>query len=134
MCIFCKIVNGEIPSYKVYEDPLFIAILDINQATKGHTLLIPKKHFPDLFALEEKEQKQLGLAITSLSKQIKQAFDIENMNILNNNGVLAGQTVQHFHVHLIPRYTHNDVEITFKHNNLTKDEFCLLQEKILAKR
>ncbi|MDD3171953.1 MAG: HIT family protein [Bacilli bacterium] len=130
MCVFCKIANGEIPSYKIYEDDDFLAFLDISQATIGHTLVIPKKHYDSIFDLEE-ETKIFNLVIL-LAKAIKKALNIDNVNILNNNGPLAGQSVNHFHIHIIPRYENDSVNFSFPKNELEKDTFINLSKKIIA--
>ena len=95
MCIFCKIVNGDIPSYKVYEDDNFLAFLDISQATIGHTLVVPKKHYENIFELPE--NSEIFNIVIKLSKAVKEATHAEGVNILNNNGLAAGQTVNHYH-------------------------------------
>ena len=130
MCVFCEIVRGNIPSYKVYEDDVCIAILDISQATIGHTLIIPKKHFKNIFELDEKTAAHLFKVVTILSKKISKALNVDNMNILNNNGALAGQSVDHFHIHIIPRYEKDNLEIRFSSNKLSPEEFNNLLNKI----
>lgn len=130
MCIFCKIVNGEIPSYKVYEDNDFLAFLDITQATIGHTLVVPKKHFDNVFQLETETAGNLFKLVTKLSKQLQKALEINDLNILNNSGALAGQTINHFHIHLIPRYQNDQMVFYFAHNKLSNEEFSDLLKKI----
>ena len=107
MCIFCKIAKGEIPCYKIYEDNDFLAFLDLSQATKGHTLIIPKKHYDNIFSLDEKID--IMLPVVTVAKALKKSLKIDNINMINNNGPLAVQTINHFHIHLIPRYD-NDIE------------------------
>ena len=107
-CIFCKIVNGEIPSYKIYEDDNFLAFLDISQVTKGHTLVIPKKHYQDIFEIDEKAMAETYTLVNKLAKKIVEKTGASGVNILNNNKEIAGQTVFHYHVHIIPRYDNND--------------------------
>lgn len=108
-CIFCKILNGDIPSNKVFENDNFIAILDAFPANEGHTLVIPKKHFENIFEIDEETLKE-GYAIAKrIASSIKKSLNIENINILQNNGVLAGQTVKHFHIHVIPRLENDTV-------------------------
>ncbi|MCI1903837.1 HIT family protein [Enterococcus hirae] len=108
-CIFCKIVNGDIPSYKVYEDEHLYAFLDISQTTPGHTLVVPKKHTKDLFDIDEKTIEQVYGKVPLIAKALKKAFPtIKGMNVINNNGAVAYQSVFHFHVHLIPRYDEKD--------------------------
>lgn len=128
MCIFCKIVNGEIPSYKVYEDDSYLAFLDISQATIGHTLVIPKKHYENIFELPE--DSKIFQIVTKLSKAVKKATNAQGVNILNNNGEAAGQTVKHFHIHIIPRYENDNFTINFPSNSLSQEEFNNLTNKI----
>ncbi|MDR1782613.1 MAG: HIT family protein [Bacilli bacterium] len=116
-CIFCKIVNGEIPSYKVYEDNDFLAFLDISQVTKGHTLVIPKKHYQDIHEIDVETMSNLYKVVHQLANDITSKTKAKGVNILNNNGLVAGQTVFHFHVHIIPRYDDNDkIDIKFNEN------------------
>ncbi|WP_100371932.1 HIT family protein [Bacillus sp. FJAT-45037] len=107
-CIFCKIVKGEIPAAKVYEDEHVLAFIDISQVTKGHTLVIPKVHQADIFELDEEVASHLFSVIPKIAKGIKATYQPEGLNIVNNNGEAAGQTVFHYHVHLIPRYGQGD--------------------------
>ncbi len=130
MCVFCEIVKGNIPSYKVYEDDVCIAILDISQATIGHTLVIPKKHVENIFSLDSELASHLFKVVSELAKKISIALGVKNMNILNNNGSLAGQSVDHFHIHIIPRYEGDNLEIKFASNKLTPEEFNDLLNKI----
>lgn len=108
-CIFCKIINNEIPSMTVYEDDDIKAFLDISQATPGHTLVIPKKHVADMFEYDEELASKVFSRIPKIARAIK-AFDpdIQGLNIVNNNGEVAYQTVFHSHIHLIPRYSTKD--------------------------
>lgn len=103
-CIFCKIIKGEIPSAKVYEDEHILAFVDISQVTEGHTLIIPKEHKQDIYALTPEIAQNLFKAIPMLANAIKEAYNPLGLNMVNNNGETAGQTVFHYHVHLIPRY------------------------------
>ncbi len=130
MCIFCEIINGNIPSYKIYEDDTCMAFLDISQATIGHTLIVPKNHFENIFELDEKVMEHLGKIVVKLSKHLKDTLGLTALNILNNNGSNAGQTVNHFHIHLIPRYNDSDLTIHFNSNELSKEDFNNLLNKI----
>lgn len=103
MCLFCKIANGEINSYKVYEDNDFLAFLDISQQTFGHTLVIPKRHFDNIFQLDESTSTKYMTVIAKVANILKDKLQINDLNIFNNNGELAGQTVNHIHFHLVPR-------------------------------
>ncbi|WP_050182745.1 HIT family protein [Domibacillus robiginosus] len=117
-CIFCKIINGDIPSAKVYEDENVYAFLDISQVTKGHTLVIPKKHEESLFELSPETAGPFFESVQKVAKAIQAAFSPKGLNLLNNNGETAGQTVFHYHMHLIPRYgTADGFHPVFKENN-----------------
>jgi len=113
MCVFCKIVAGEIPSKKVYEDDDIIAILDLSQAQKGHTLVIPKKHFDTFLDADTKTAMHVAEVCQSLAIKIKNNLHADGVNILNNSYEAAGQTVMHMHVHIIPRYKDDDLQINF---------------------
>ncbi|WEV45508.1 HIT family protein [Streptococcaceae bacterium ESL0687] len=116
-CIFCKIISGDIPSFKVYEDEEVLAFLDITQTTKGHTLIVPKKHSRNLLAMEEDEASELFKRIPKIARHLKDKLGASGMNILQNNEEVAGQTVFHTHVHLIPRYQDDDgLTISFTNN------------------
>ncbi|PSL45154.1 histidine triad (HIT) family protein [Salsuginibacillus halophilus] len=103
-CIFCKIVQEEIPAAKVYEDEYVLAFLDISQVTKGHTLLIPKDHQPDIFHLDSELAAHLFSVAPRIARAIEAEFKPLGMNLLNNNGEAAEQSVFHYHMHFIPRY------------------------------
>lgn len=107
--IFGKILTGEIPSFKVYEDNYVYAFLDISQVTKGHTLLIPKKASANIFETDEETMKHIGAALPKVANAIKRAFNPDGLNIIQNNGEFADQSVFHIHFHLIPRYE-NDID------------------------
>ena len=110
-CIFCKIAAGEIPSKTLYEDEEFRVILDLGPANKGHALILPKDHYADLFALpEEKAEKVIRLA-KKMGAQIKDALHADGLNLVQNNGECAGQTVFHFHMHIIPRFKNDGQKI-----------------------
>lgn len=107
--IFGKILTGEIPSFKVYEDDYVYAFLDISQVTKGHTLLIRKKASANIFETDEETMKHIGAALPKVANAIKRAFNPDGLNIIQNNGEFADQSVFHIHFHLIPRYE-NDID------------------------
>lgn len=107
-CLFCKIIDGEIPSAKVYEDDHVYAFIDIGQVTEGHTLVIPKQHAKDIYDLSPETAKELFARIPKLAQAVKDAYQPAGLNIVNNNSEFAGQTVYHLHLHLIPRYDHQD--------------------------
>ena len=108
-CIFCRIANGVIPSATVYEDEWFRVILDINPAAKGHALILPKKHFADIYELDQDTAGEVFVLAKRMAAVMKEALGCEGMNILQNNGEIAGQTVFHFHIHLIPRYKEDEI-------------------------
>ena len=130
MCIFCNIISGEIPSYKVYEDDNFYAFLDISQATYGHTLVVPKQHFENLFAMPDFLLEKMLILVRDLASKIKTATNCKGINILNNNGEAAGQSVHHFHIHIIPRYDNDNFSIKAIEHNLNNEEFKALLFKI----
>ncbi|AKI35932.1 TPA: HIT family protein [Streptococcus pyogenes] len=107
-CIFCSIIQGDIPSSKVYEDEQVLAFLDISQTTKGHTLVIPKQHVRNLLEMTAETASHLFARIPKIVRAIQSATGATAMNIINNNEALAGQTVFHAHVHLVPRYNEED--------------------------
>ncbi|WP_044161007.1 HIT family protein [Virgibacillus sp. MSP4-1] len=103
-CIFCKILDGEIPSAKIYEDDDVYAFLDISQVSKGHTLVIPKKHTENIFETDSEVAEKVFSRIPRIANALKKTYQPKGLNILQNNGEFAGQTVFHLHIHLIPRY------------------------------
>lgn len=103
-CIFCKIANGEIPSATVYEDDRFRAILDMGPASKGHTLILPKAHFKDVCDLDEEYASRVLKLGGKIGAAMKRSLGCSGFNLVQNNGESAGQTVFHFHMHIIPRY------------------------------
>ncbi|WP_313965043.1 HIT family protein [uncultured Streptococcus sp.] len=107
-CIFCKIVAGEIPASKVYEDDHFLAFLDISQVTPGHTLVIPKKHARNLLEMTPDETADLFNVVSTVTKKVENATQPQGMNIISNMEEIAGQSVFHTHVHILPRYSQDD--------------------------
>lgn len=129
-CIFCKIANGEIPSNTVYEDDEFRVILDLGPATEGHALVLPKEHFANLCELPE---DWCGRAFTLAKKvagQITEKLGCDGFNIVQNNGEAAGQTVPHFHIHLIPRYENDGQKIGWEPQSPSAEELAAVREKI----
>jgi len=103
-CIFCKIIKGEIPCWKVYEDKNTIAILTIGPVNQGHTLVIPKKHYENLFDLPETEAANMMKVVKKISEPIMKAVNAKGINLGMNNGLIAGQEVPHAHIHIMPRF------------------------------
>lgn len=120
-CIFCKIANGEIPSATLYEDEDFRVILDVNPASKGHALILPKKHADNLYALPEEAAAKVLVLAKNVAKKMEKALDCDGLNLVQNNGEIAGQTVFHFHMHLIPRYKGDNVKVGWKPGKLTDE-------------
>ena len=112
-CIFCKIINKEIPSKIVYEDDLVIAILDLSQATYGHTLVMPKKHYANIYEIDDDTLAHLIKVVKELAIKLKNKLHADGINILNNNDEAAGQTIMHYHIHILPRYKNDDLNISF---------------------
>lgn len=113
-CIFCKIIAGEIPSTAVYEDEDVRAILDLNPAARGHVIVLPKKHAADLFEMEEEQVAKVFIAAKKIAEALKKTYQCDGVNIVQNNGAAAGQTVFHLHVHVIPRFENDGVLLEWK--------------------
>lgn len=129
MCIFCDIIDGKIPSSKVYEDENVLAILDVSQVTFGHTLVMPKKHVENIVEADEDTVVNCAKVVSKLSKQIVKNTGAVGCNVLNNCGEVAGQTVNHLHFHIIPRYSEND-PVEFKFNESEKQDLDKVLEKV----
>ena len=126
MCVFCKIASGEFSSHKIYEDEKVLAILDLSQAKVGHTLVMPKQHFENIFELDEETSKHLFNVVRKISTHYKETNpNIKGINLLNNNGSIAGQTVMHYHMHILPRYENDDLEnMKFTEHKLDLAQIC----------
>lgn len=121
-CIFCKILKGEIPSDKIFEDEKFLVILDAFPANEGHSLVIPKNHSPNIFEIENEILKQGFSLAQNVAKSIKKSLNINDINILQNNGEYAGQTVNHFHIHVIPRKKNDTVTLKSEVVNISSEK------------
>lgn len=128
-CIFCKLANGEIPTATLYEDEDFRVILDANPASKGHALIIPKEHYADLYELEDSLAGKAMILAKKMIAKMTGVLGCDGYNIVQNNGECAGQTVFHFHLHLIPRYKDDGVGLGWKLNELMETD----REDILSK-
>lgn len=113
-CVFCKIIAGEIPSTAVYEDDDFLAILDVNPAARGHVIILPKKHAANIFEMDEEDAAKVFPVAKKIASALKKTYDCDGVNILQNNGEAAGQTVFHLHVHVIPRFYEDEVNIMWE--------------------
>lgn len=129
-CIFCKIANGEIPSTTIYENNDCRVIFDISPASKGHALILPKEHYDDVFDMDAETGAKLFSMATAVARSLKKELNCEGMNILQNNGTIAGQTVFHFHMHLIPRYTGDHVQITWEQGEADAEELKELAKAV----
>ncbi len=112
-CIFCKIANGEIPSKTIYEDEHFRVILDLGPAARGHALLIPKEHADNLYELPAELAAEVLPAAKKIATKMRQKLQCDGLNLVQNNGETAGQTVMHFHLHMIPRYENDGQQINW---------------------
>ncbi len=129
-CIFCKIIKGEIPSATIYENDEFKVILDRFPSNEGHVLIMPKNHCANIFEADPEMAGRLFTLATKIAKIMKNTLGFENMNIVQNNGPVAGQTVNHLHVHLIPRYEGDSVSVTWKQLELTDEQIEAVREKL----
>ena len=131
-CIFCKIANGDIPSKTLYEDEDFRVILDLGPATKGHALILPKEHADNLYELPDETASKVFVLAKKLAIKMKEKLNCDGLNIVQNNGEAAGQTVQHFHMHLIPRYQsakNNDI-LMWSHENFSDEEMAQIRDSL----
>jgi histidine triad (HIT) family protein len=131
-CIFCKIANGEIPSTTLYEDEDFRVIFDLSPATNGHCLILPKEHFEDLTRLPEHYASRVLPLAAKIGQAMKDGLHAEGFNIVQNNGEAAGQTVHHFHTHIIPRYGKEEEMVLWKPGTSTPEGLKDVCEKIGA--
>jgi histidine triad (HIT) family protein len=132
-CIFCKIIAGEIPSAAMYEDQDFKVILDIFPAAKGHAIIIPKKHCANLYELDDDTASKALLVARKIAKAMMAELNCDGINLLQNNGEAAGQSVFHFHIHLIPRYKNDTVKMSWTQGSYGEGQAAALAEAI-AKR
>ena len=123
-CIFCKIANGEIPSTTLYEDDDFRVILDMGPAARGHALLLPKEHYANLFELDDELAAKALVTAKKVASRLKDALGADGFNLVQNNGEAAGQTVFHFHMHLIPRYKDDGAGISWTPGSATPEEMA----------
>lgn len=131
-CIFCKIVNGEIPSKTLYEDSMFKVILDVSPATKGHALILAKDHYANLFELPEDIAAEAIKLAKKMAAKMKENLQADGFNLVQNNGETAGQTVSHFHFHLIPRYKDDGQHILWNPTTVTQDELEEIKNLIIG--
>ncbi|MCI6059948.1 MAG: HIT family protein [Dorea sp.] len=128
-CIFCKLANGDIPTATLYEDEDFRVILDASPAAKGHALIIPKEHYANLYELDDELASKVLVLAKKMITKLTDILGCDGYNIVQNNGEAAGQTVFHFHMHLIPRHKDDGVVLGWKMGELTEED----KEDILSK-
>lgn len=130
-CIFCKIANGEIPSRTLYEDDDFRVIMDLAPATKGHSLILPKNHYKNVYEIaDDTAAKVLPLA-KKMATLMTEKLGADGFNIVQNNNEVAGQTVFHFHVHLIPRYNDDNQSLVMKPQEMTDAQLDEIRDTIV---
>ena len=128
-CIFCAIAAGEIPCFKVYEDELVLAYLDINPFSKGHTLVIPKRHSAGLLDTDDQTLADVIARVKKVAAQVKAKLGCDGFNVVQNNGEAAGQTVRHLHFHIVPRWT-GDKASTFENHKGDMEALKALAEEL----
>lgn len=129
-CIFCKIAKGEIPSATVYEDDDFRVIMDISPASEGHMIILPKEHAANVYELSDATASKIYVLAKKLATALKDELDCDGINILQNNGEAAGQTVFHLHMHIIPRYYSDDISIRWNQGKSDTDSLTELAKSI----
>ena len=131
-CIFCKIAAGEIPSRKIYEDKDLIAIMDLSPTSKGHSLIIPKEHYTNIYDIDEEIAGKVMKTAKKLATKMTVALNCDGFNLLQNNGETAGQTMFHFHMHLIPRYKDADNNmLKFTSVSFSDEEMDSIRDQII---
>ena len=131
-CIFCKIANGEIPSNTIYEDDKFRVILDNGPATKGHALVLPKEHYANLFEMPQDLLADAAVVAKKVASNIKDKLSCDGLNLVQNNGETAGQTVMHFHLHIIPRYENDGQHILWNPTSPSAEELVEVKNTIVG--
>lgn len=129
-CIFCKIANGEIPSATLYEDEDFRVILDLGPASKGHGLILPKQHYANIYEIDETVAAKAFVLAKKMAGKMTKALNCDGFNVVQNNGTAAGQTVFHFHMHLIPRKAGDQAVPEWEHLSLSDDEMKEICDKM----
>lgn len=132
-CIFCKIANGEFDSFTVYEDNDFRGIMDISPASRGHVIILPKKHAADIYELEDDIASKIYVVAKKIAAAVKEVTGCDGVNVLQNNGEAAGQTVFHLHMHVIPRWNDDSIKITWEQTEVEQEVLKGLAEDIASK-
>lgn len=129
-CIFCKIVSGEFGSATIYENDEFKVILDRFPANEGHVLILVKEHVANIFEIDPDKAGRLFRLAAIIAREMKERLGFDHMNVMQNNGTVAGQTVFHFHLHLIPRYENDGITIAYKPMDLTDEQIEDIRKKL----
>lgn len=129
-CIFCKIANGEIPSRTLYEDDDFRVILDLNPATKGHALILPRDHYKNLYELDDSTAAKVLPLAKKMAVTMTEKLGCDGFNVVQNNNEIAGQTVFHFHMHLIPRYDDDNQSLVMPPCGMTAEQLDAVKDEI----
>ncbi|NLL78484.1 MAG: HIT family protein [Clostridiales bacterium] len=130
-CIFCKIANGDIPAKTLYEDDEFRVILDLGPAARGHALILPKEHYANLYELPDEKAAAVMKLAKKMAVQMTEKLNCDGFNLVQNNGETAGQTVFHFHMHLIPRYKDDNQKIGWNPGEPTQEELEEIRKQIV---
>jgi histidine triad (HIT) family protein len=129
-CIFCKVLRGEIPSERVYEDERAIGVMDINPWTRGHAVVFPRKHATDLFEIGDEELGHVAVAAKRVATAVRDRLDCDGVNLLQSNGRAAWQTIFHLHVHVIPRYDDDPLELPTRPRPAEPEELAEVAREI----
>ena len=129
-CLFCKIAAGDVPATRVYEDERTIAFMDINPATRGHLLVIPREHAADVHAIDPEDLQAVVLAGKALAQRVRDRLDADGVNLLNSTGKVAWQTVFHFHLHVIPRYANDPLRLPWHPEPGDRDEIAATAKEL----
>lgn len=130
-CIFCKLANGVFPTNSIYEDEDFNVILDVGPATKGHALILPKEHADNLFELPDETAAKALVLAKKMAGVLKEKLGCDGLNLVQNNGEIAGQTVLHFHIHMIPRYEKNAKLVGWEPGKPSGEELAEIRRQIV---
>ena len=131
-CIFCRIANGEIPSRTLYEDDMFRVIMDLGPVTRGHSLILPKDHYENVYSLPDETAAAAARLARRMAARMKEKLGADGFNILQNNEPAGGQTVMHYHIHLIPRYAGDGLDLMGKPGEMSADEMDAIRDAITA--
>ncbi len=132
-CLFCEIARGAIPSATIYEDSHFRVFLDVNPATRGHALIVPREHFDNIYDMDAETAGRIFSLATCIARAMRDGLGCDGLNVVQNNGRVAGQTVNHFHLHLIPRYEDDGLNLLWPQKEITKEEMETIRKSIKEK-